>query len=66
MVLGGSASTSIRFKVIDFSTPWFETPIGFLIPYPISNENIAAIVKPFDSTVRFKAKFSTLKKKFLM
>ena len=51
MVLGGTASTSNRIKIIDFSTPWLETPIGFLIPYPTSNENIAAIVKPFDLTV---------------
>ena len=51
LVLGGTASTSNRIKKIDFSTPWLETPIGFLIPYPTSNENIAAIVKPFDLTV---------------
>ena len=28
--------------------------MNFLIPYPTSTENIAAIVKPFDYQVNFK------------
>jgi len=44
-------ASSLDIKTIDFSAPWTETPCLFLIPFPTSSENIAAIVKPFDLTV---------------
>ena len=57
--LGGFLATSLDVKTIDFSAPWTEAPCFFLIPFPTSSENIAAIVKPFD----LKVKYSNLKLK---
>ena len=54
LVLTGLTAQSFNFKTIDYSTPFAQTPLNFLIPYPTSTENLAAIVKPFDFKVKQK------------
>lgn len=36
-----------NLKIVDLPTPWFYTPLGILIPYPVSSlKYVGAIVEP--------------------
>ena len=48
LVLTGNVASSLYSKYVDYSAVWSTTPLSFLIPYPTSSENIAAVIKPFD------------------
>jgi len=53
-----TVASSFRIKYLDFTIPWLDSPLSFLIPYPTSSENIAAIVKPFDYKVIYLSTLS--------
>lgn len=56
LVLGGIGITNPRIFLVDLSAGYLFSSVSFVIPMPNSENNIAAVVKPFQ--IRVKSIFS--------
>ena len=50
-LLGTLAPTAERYKKIDYTTFFINSPSGLLIPFPEPSVNIAAVIQPFSIKV---------------
>ena len=49
--IGGLTITEPRARAVDFSYPYFETSVGYMVNVPRQMSKAAALIRPYDFTV---------------